>query len=112
MPFPNGESVGVRRRTQTGTDAHNNATYSWSTIATVANCGVAPRNEGDVTDHGRQGVITGLTFYLPYGTDVTADDLLVYDDEEFRIVGDVGAWRSPYSGVGRVLVVNGERVEG
>lgn len=111
MPFANGTTVTVTRRTQSGTDAYNNPTYT-TTTHTVENCGVAPRGEGDATDAGRQGVIVGVTLYAPFGANIQADDIITIGGEDFRIEGDPGSWSSPYSGVGRVVQVALTRTEG
>lgn len=111
MAFANGTTVTVTRRTAGGTDAYGNPTFT-TTTHTIDNCGVAPRQEGDATDHGRQGVIVGVTLYAPFGADIQADDTVTIDGEVFRIEGDPGSWQSPYTGVGRVVQVALTRTEG
>lgn len=107
----NGTTVTVTRRTASSTDVYGNPTYT-TTTHTVDNCGVAPRQEGDATDAGRQGVIVGVTLYAPFGANIQADDLITIAGEQFRIEGDPGSWSSPYTGVGRVVQVALIRTEG
>lgn len=111
MPFTNGTTVTVTRRTAGADDAYGNPTYT-TTTSTISNCGVAPRQAGDTTDAGRQGVIVGQTLYAPAGADIQADDVITIAGEDYRIVGDPGAWSSPYTGLDRVVQVALERVEG
>lgn len=107
-----GETVTILRGGTGTTDRYGNDILGADSRIDVDGCAVAPRQEGDADGRGRQGVIVGLSIFMPAGTDVRATDRLEVRGEPHSIEGDPGVWRSPYSGVERGVEVATRRVEG
>lgn len=59
----------------------------------IDRCAVAPRSSPELTDRGRQGVIVGLTIYMPSGTDVTHRDRFLVGGVEYEVDGEAGTWK-------------------
>ncbi len=106
-----GETVTVRTRTPGADDRYGNPTYTWADAA-VDGCAVAPRSSAEPAQVGRSAVITGLTVYLPTGTEIGPHDRLVIRGTEYEIEGEPGDWRNPYSGRRPGIEVAVRRVEG
>lgn len=100
----------------TVTDRYQNVTYDWSnpTRRTVSRVVVAPRRAADTeaTEQGRQGVILGLTLYLPARTEITAHDRVEVRGDIYEAVGEEGIWRSPHTEWDPGIEVALRRVEG
>lgn len=106
-----GETVTVRRATQTGTDRYGNPVLSW-TDTPVPGCAVAPGTSLEPPEIGRSAVITGLVVYFPAGTDIRASDRLVVRGREVAVDGDPADWRNPYTGNRPGIAVATKDVEG
>jgi hypothetical protein len=93
-----GETVTIRRPDATS-DRYGNAGPDWSSVTdtAVAGVAVAPRLEGEDRTLGRQGVVVGLTLYLPPGSDIAATDRVVVRGDVYEVDGEPGDWRSPHS---------------
>lgn len=91
-----GETVTVRHRTQGPDDRYGNPTWTWADLD-VDGCAVAPRSSAEPAQVGRQAVITGLTVYLPTGTEIGPHDRVLVRDIEYEVEGEPGDWRNPYS---------------
>lgn len=113
VPFAAGETV-IRIRAPLVTDRYGNQVFDWdnATRSEVSGCGVAPRTSDEETETGRQGVIVGITVYVPAGTDISAHDRMEVRGEVYEVAGEVADWRSPFTGWAPGLVVNLRRVEG
>ncbi len=83
------------------TDRYGNTTYDWTspTRRSVSRVVVAPRRAADSESRelGRQGVIVGLTLYMPPGTSITAYDRVEVRGEVYEVEGEEGDWRSPHT---------------
>ena len=112
MMFPHGETVTVLRRVVGGVDRYGNPTDTWAEGVDVALCGVAPRSSDEPAETGRAAVITGLTVYMPTGTQIAPADRLVVRGVTYEVVGEPGDWRSPFSGWRAGVEVAVTRVEG
>jgi len=111
--LPYGETVTILERVQTGVDRYGKPVYEWPEPGVeVAGCAVAPRMSEEPAEVNRNRVITGLTVYLPPGTQITPHDRLVVRGVTYEVVGEPGDWRSPYSGVARGIEVAIQRIEG
>lgn len=82
------------------------------TRITLENAFVAPRMSNDIDGRGRDGVVVGLTLYTGYGADVRRTDLVEVDGTEYRIDGDRGDWKQPWTGWEAGSVVALVRAEG
>ena len=76
--LPQGDTVTIIRPGPATQDAYGNDAPGAPTEITVTGCGLAPRDgassgSNELTD-ARDTVITGLTLYAPYGTDIRATD--------------------------------------
>lgn len=112
-PYPNGETVTVLTQGVTGVDPETNNEIRGTTATTVVEgCAVAPRAEDELTQNGRTGVVRGLNVYMPYGSAVTALDLIQVAGATYRVEGQPGFWRNPYTGRRPGVVVALTRVEG
>lgn len=112
IPAGNGEPVVVYRTTVT-TDRYGNDTPGpYTAVATYEGCAIAPRRSSEETTAGRQGVIVGLTVYLSSDAAVGPHDRLEVRGDMFEVDGEVGVWRSPFTGWAPGVEVNVRRVEG
>jgi hypothetical protein len=101
-PFPFGLTIQIERGTRS---EHGDVNYTDS--HTIDGCAWAPRESTEVNDN-RTTVIVGLTLYGPYGADIRHDDRVVLPDvpergltrkqRTWRVDGEVGDWRSPFTG--------------
>lgn len=65
----------------------------------LAGCIVAPRTTADISSRGRQGVVVGLTLYVPDpDADIVHTDQVQIGDDVFEVDGEVGRWENPFSG--------------
>jgi hypothetical protein len=60
--------------------------------------GFAPRGGDEQQDPGVPAVIVGLTGYGPPSADVLPTDRMEIRGEVYEVVGEVGEWRSPFTG--------------
>lgn len=81
-----------------GTDQYGDPTAGTETATAIPDAFVAPRMSNDIEGRAHTGVIVGLTLYAPYSFDIAADDLVDVDGVRYRIDGEVGKWRSPFTG--------------
>ena len=94
-----GETVTVLTRAQTGTDRYGKPAYDWPGPGVeVTGCAVAPRTSAEPLEVGRQAVITGLTVYMPSWVTVGPYDRLIVRGVTYRVEGEPGQWRTPYTG--------------
>jgi hypothetical protein len=116
--FAHGRTATIVRDTPGGTDPYGDPVPGSTVEIEVEGCGWAPRTQGvgpsstEVLDRGRQGVIEGLTVYMPYGTDVRPSDQLRLDGRLYEVEGDPGDWWNPKSGRLAGLEVAVRRAEG
>ena len=111
--LPLGEPVTILRRVQTGTDRYGKPVYDWPEPGVeVPRCAVSPRMSEEPAQVGREQVITGLTVYLPPGTEIEPYDRLRVRGRVYEVVGEPGEWRNPYSGRSVGVQVAIKRVEG
>lgn len=76
-------------------DEYGDPVSSTETRVLLEGAGVAPRSSEDITDQGRQGVIVGLSLYLPFGTDFLHTDQAEVDGVVYDVEGEPGSWKSP-----------------
>jgi hypothetical protein len=116
--FARGRTATIVRANPGGTDQFGDPVTGTTVEITVPGAAWAPRTQGvgpsagEVHDRGRQGVIEGLTVYLPYGTDLHPSDQLRLDGRLYEVEGDPGEWWNPMSGRLAGLEVAVRRAEG
>lgn len=104
------------RRNPGGVDAYGDPVDSTEDRATLTGCIVAPAAisgfDPEIYDRGRSGVIVALTLLAPIDTDLVYTDQVEVDGTLFDIDGEVGRYRSPFSGWEAGLQVGLRRVQG
>lgn len=99
MIFPAGETaVVVRAPLLDG--RYGNETRDWAnaTRTDSPGWGFAPRASDESTTSDSPAVIVGLTGYGPPGVDVLPTDRLEVRGQVYEVEGEVGVWRSPFTG--------------
>lgn len=101
-PFPFGYTVEVERGAR-----NQHGDVDWAVHHEIPGCAWAPRYSNE-NDQSQTRIITGLALYGPYGVDLLATDRVVLpavpelpaDRKQriYRVVGDIGNWRSPFTG--------------
>lgn len=104
--FPQGFTVIVRRPAKRNEFGDRQA----ASEHTIDNCAWGPRmrDSREYDDSQRMAVITGLQLYGPPMPDIEPDDHIILPHvmglpaEEkkrtYRVIGEVGEWRSPFTG--------------
>lgn len=114
--LPQGDTVTIIRPGPATQDSYGNDAPGPPTETPIPGCGVAPRDStgsaaNEITD-ARDTVISGLTLYAPYGTDVRATDKIRVGGVLYEVVGLPGSFRSPFTGSTGPVVVALELVTG
>lgn len=97
-PFPYGITIEVERAPVDL--VHGDVAYALS--HTIEGCAEAPRYSTE-NNENRTTVIVGRTLYGPYGADLRATDRVVLPGAEprkqrtYRVVGEIGNWRNPFT---------------
>lgn len=97
-PFPFGITVEVERGTR---NEHGDVNYA--VTHSIEGCADAPRASTEVNEN-RTTVIVGKTLYGPYGADLRFDDRVVLPgtaprkERTWRVIGEIGNWRNPFTG--------------
>jgi hypothetical protein len=102
----------VLLRPVTTTDRYGNDTVTSRERVPVSGAAVAPRSSSDLHAPGRQGVLVGLTVYLPPGSVVGDHDLVEVDGVVHEIEGVAGVWANPLTGTSAGVEVAVRRVSG
>lgn len=63
--------------------------------AEIAGCSMQPAGTSLNQDGRVLGIADGYTCYLPPEADVMAGDKIVYNGEEYQIIGEPRIWKSP-----------------
>jgi hypothetical protein len=63
----------------------------------IVGCAFAPLKQGENASPDGAALLDGFTVYMPYGADVTANDLLEIRGRLFHVDGVPGVWVNPYS---------------
>jgi len=108
-----GETVTVRRGTQTATGRRNDTTTDWTDPAEhdEPGCLIAPGASAENHD-GRDGVTVDLVIYMPAGADVLAADRLLVRGDLYDVDGEPAVWTSPDHPHIDGVVVGANRSEG
>lgn len=109
--MPYGQTVTLVRRIPAGTDDYGNDTYTEVT-ENIPLCSVQP-DVSTETIQFTDVVTSGITVFLPYGTDVTyLDAVIPADGIKYEIQGDPSHWVSPFSGHAAPIQVRATKVKG
>lgn len=114
--LPQGDMVTIVRPGPATEDSYGNDVPGTPTEIPVPGCGIAPRDStgsasSELTD-ARDTVISGLTLYAPYGTEIRATDRIRVGGKLFEVVGLPGSFRSPFTGSTGPVVASLELVTG
>lgn len=104
----------TRLRATTTADRYNNAQADWTAPAELAitGCAVAPRDQQEDHDEGRQAVIDGFTVYAPSGTEILPSDRLRIRGDDHEVIGEPGVWVNAWSDVEEGVEIRTQRVAG
>jgi hypothetical protein len=81
-----------------GVDEYGDPVSGTEDRVTLIDAFTAPRESGDLSARGRQGVIVGQMLFAPYDTDIRYTDQIEVDGVLYDIDGEPGRWRNPFSG--------------
>ena len=114
--LPQGDTVVIVRPGAPTQDSYGNDVPGAPTEIPVPGCGIAPRDStgsasNEITD-ARDTVISGLTLYAPYGTDIRATDRVRVGGVLYEVEGLPGGFRSPFTGSTGPVVATLELVTG
>ncbi len=91
-----GETIGVLRPTVTaGRFDDDTTTFPSTPTHLIHDVAVAPGSSTEDHD-GRSAVVTGLTLYMPAGSDVRPTDQLLIRGLVYEADGDLADWRNPF----------------
>jgi len=81
-------------------DGYGNRARDWDAATRTQShgWGFAPRRGDENAPDGGPGVIVGLTGYGPPDADVLPTDRVEVRGQVYEVVGEVGVWRSPFTG--------------
>lgn len=113
--LPHGDTVTIVRPGPPTQDEYGNDKPGFPVEIPVPGCAIAPRggagSSTELTD-ARDTVITGLTLYAPFGTDILATDRIRVDGQLYEVEGLPGSFRSPFTGSAGPVVAALELVTG
>lgn len=110
MTFPYGRTVTLLKRVLAGHDSYGNDVYT-NFSSDIAGCAVQPATSTENVQFTDQ-VNTGITVFLPYGTDVSYLDALIIDGVKYEVQGTPESWVSPFSGRTAPVQVSAVKVSG
>lgn len=105
-----GETVTIRRRTESGRDSHGNTTWTTTDIP-VDGCAVWPTGSTEQLQ-GQDQTSERLTVWFPYGTDVLSTDQVLVRGLTYEVEGLASSWASPFTGTRAGAEVRLDRVRG
>ena len=99
MIFPYGETAVILRAPLVDA-GYGNQERDWDNATPTESPGwaFAPRPGDETTTSDSPSVIVGLTGYGPPGADVLPTDRLEVRGDVYEVEGEVGEWRSPFTG--------------
>ncbi|MEU5976387.1 hypothetical protein [Streptomyces sp. NPDC047315] len=115
--LPHGETITILRPGPASRDAYGNDVAGAPTEIPVEGCAVAPEDatgsgSDELTD-ARDTVLSGLTVWAPYGTDVRPTDRVRLAGIVYEITGrPASPYRSPFTGSTGPVVISLSRVTG
>jgi SPP1 family predicted phage head-tail adaptor len=110
MDFPYGITVTLIRRAIVEDEYGDATPVEVETVLT--SCAFAPASSSENVATGQIAVVTKDRLFVPYDTTINADDEFEIDGKRYRIDGNPGPWRSPFTGWTPGTEVALERVTG
>lgn len=110
-----GITVTVHRSVPGGTDQHGDPLPGTVETHDIEGCALAPRTDtsiGEVDTRSRHGIVVGWNLFAAYDADIVNTDRIEIDGELFDVDGQIGRWRSPFTGREHGLEVALKRPEG
>jgi hypothetical protein len=112
--YPNfvggGLTVTIVRRMVTGQDEFNNDVYA-TTSEDVSGCSIQPASSRENLGFADQ-LTSGVVIFVPYGTDVSYIDAVIYNGVQYEVTGSPNIWLSPFSGNTAPIRLDGTMIEG
>lgn len=90
-----GETITIKRRSETSLDDHGNPSYSFTTI-TVKDALIAIGGTSEPVNPERDAVDATLTLYMPFGTVIQEGDRFIVRGTEWIKDGTAMTWVSPF----------------
>lgn len=90
-----GETITIKRRSETSTDAHGNPTHSFTQI-TIRDALIGIGGTSEPIDPQRDAIDATLTLYLPQGTTILPGDRFIIRGTEWLKDGSAQEWVSPF----------------
>lgn len=96
--FRGNETVTIRRRVETGTDAYGNATYTTTeTQVKYVFLGFQTVSNAEPIDPMRNAVDGQIVLYFPRGTVIEDGDTFIVRNTEWEKDGKSMAWENPFN---------------
>lgn len=96
MVFYNGgETVTIKRRSESGTDQYGNKTYTLTTIA-ITNVYIGFGATGEPNEVDRDPIDAKLTLYFPNGTTIEESDKFTIRGEDWEKDGQYQDYKPPF----------------
>lgn len=108
--FPYGVTVTLVKRILAGQDENGNDVYTEKTLQ-VSNTVFVPAGASELLTFTDQ-TSTTEQFYVPWGTDVSTYDAIIFQGIEYEIQGVPSQWVSPFSGRPSPIRVNAVKISG
>lgn len=111
--FGYGETVTVQAHlVDASEDSHGNPVETFAPPVEVGDCGFDPGGSVETLGPGREVVVSRPRVFLPPDTVITARSLLTIRGLLYRVDGDPGDWRNPFTGWNPGIVATLERAAG
>ncbi len=105
-----GETITIKRSTETGVDDYGNPIVSWSTIV-VKDALLAVEGSDAPVSADRDAVDAKISVYLPMNVVVLDEDVFVIRGTEWVMAGTSQKWQPPFVGLegGQMIPVRQRR---
>ena len=90
-----GETITIKRRSQTSVDDYGNPTYTTSNI-TIKDALIAIGATSEPVDAERDANDAKVTLYLPAGTEIQDGDVFIVKNSQWQKDGEALDWVSPF----------------
>jgi SPP1 family predicted phage head-tail adaptor len=112
--YPNfvngGLTLTIVHRVLAGTDESNNDVYT-TVNKEVSGCAIQPASSREGLAFADQ-LTSNVVIFVPFGTDVTYIDAVIYNGVQYEVTGVPDTWTSPFSGNTAPIRIDGTMIEG